>query len=94
MRFHVFHESRYHYSTPVYGMVMEARLQPCSDDAQFCRRYRLSVNPKTTVQEYTTFSDVAVQYWSMLKTSEVTVTAESIVDTHERPLLPVEAPPV
>src|SRR5579871_875706 len=93
MRLSVFHETRYRYSAPVYGMVMEARLQPCSDDSQFCRRYRLTVTPKTDVQEYTTFSDMAVQYWSLLKASEVTVTAESIVDTHERSLLPVESPP-
>src|SRR6266849_142826 len=93
MPLNVFHDSRYVYSAPVYGMVVEVRLRPCSDDYQFCQRYRLTVNPKTAIQEYTTFTDLTVHYWSLLKASEVTITAESVVDTHERPLTAVEAPP-
>src|SRR5579859_6635589 len=93
MRLHVLHETHYFYNAPVYGMMMEARLRPCSDDTQFCQRHRLVVSPKTTIQEYNTFSDLTVHYWSLLKATQVIVISESVVDTHPRLLNDVEAPP-
>jgi transglutaminase-like putative cysteine protease len=93
MRLHIYHETHYCYSIPVYGMVMEARLRPCNDDYQFCHRYRLNISPKSALQEYTMFSDTSVYYWSLLKVHEVSVISESVVETRERPLLPIQVPP-
>ncbi len=93
MRLRVCHETIYHYAEPVHAITMEARLQPCSDNLQNCLRFRLSVTPKTAIQEYLTYTDVTVHHWTILKAQEVRVVAESIVETRERSLLPIEAPP-
>jgi transglutaminase-like putative cysteine protease len=94
MRLRVLHETRYAYSSPVHAVAMEARLQPCNDEYQSRQRYRLVVSPKTPIEEYSTFSDLQVFYWTMLKASEIHVVSESIVDVRERPLLAVSVPPV
>jgi transglutaminase-like putative cysteine protease len=94
MRLRVLHETHYSYSAPVHALAMEARLQPCHDDFQSCQRYRLTITPRTDIQQYTTFSDLTVHYWTLLKAAEVDVVSESMVDTRERPLLPIEAPPI
>jgi transglutaminase-like putative cysteine protease len=73
---------------------MEARLQPCNDEYQSCQRYRLVVSPKSLIEEYNTFSDIHVQYWTLLKASEVQIMSESVVDVRERPLTPIDVPPV
>ena len=93
MRLHILHETRYTYNIPVHAVAMEARLQPCNDDYQFCHRYRLIVTPRTSVQTYTTFSDVIVHYWTLLKATEIVVLSESEVEIRERPLAPVPTPP-
>jgi transglutaminase-like putative cysteine protease len=79
---------------PVHALAMEARLQPCNDGFQSCQRYRLTITPRTEIQQYTTFSDLTVYYWTLLKAAEVVVVSESMVDTRERPLLAIEAPPL
>src|SRR4051812_31062672 len=93
MRLRVLHETHFSYSTAIHGVAMEARLRPCNDDHQFCQRYRLSISPKATVEEYSTFADLPVAYWTILKTTDVDIVSESIVDVHERPLVAVEVPP-
>ncbi len=94
MRFQVHHETHYTYSQPVHAVAMEARLQPCNDEYQNRQRYKLLVSPKAPIEEYTTFSDVQVRYWTLLKATEVHILAESIVDVHERPLTASNVPPV
>jgi transglutaminase-like putative cysteine protease len=93
MRLRVCHETHYRYPEPVHAITMEARLQPCSDNLQTCLRFRLNVTPKTAIQEYMTYTDVTVHHWTILKAEEVRVIAESIVETRERSLLPLEATP-
>ena len=93
MRLHILHETRYTYNVPVHAVAMEARLQPTNDDFQFCHRYRLVVSPRTSIQTYTTFSDVIVHYWTLLKATEVVILSESEVEVHERPLMALDAPP-
>ncbi len=93
MRFQILHDTHYTYSEPVHALAMEARLQPCNDDYQFCQRYRLIMSPKASMEEYNTFSDLRVQYWTLLKASEVHIVSESVVDVRERPLIAIEAPP-
>lgn len=94
MRFRVIHETHYVYSSPVHAVAMEARLQPCNDEYQSRQRYRLRVSPKTLVEEYSTFSDIQVHYWTLLKASEVHIASESVVDVRERPLTPIQVQPV
>jgi transglutaminase-like putative cysteine protease len=93
MRLRVCHETLYRYPEPVHAITMEARLQPCSDNLQNCLRFRLSVTPKTAIQEFLTYTDVTVHHWTILKAQEVRVLADSVVETRERSLLPIEAPP-
>jgi transglutaminase-like putative cysteine protease len=94
VRLQVLHETHYIYSSPVHAVAMEARLQPCNDEYQSRQRYRLTITPKTAIEEYTAFSDIQVQYWTLLKASELDVVSESVVDIHERPLLPIQVPPI
>src|SRR5262245_56039791 len=94
MRFRVLHETVYQYSEPVHALAMEARLQPCNDEFQSRQRYKLVVTPKAPIEEYTTFSDVQVRYWTLLKATEVRIVSESLVDVRERPLTEIEVPPV
>ena len=93
MRLQVIHDTHYVYDHPVHAVAMEARLQPCNDEYQSRQRYRLAIVPKAPIEEYTTFSDLVVQYWTVLKASEVRIVSESIVDVRERPLTPIEVPP-
>ena len=94
MRLKVVHETLYSYSVPIHALAMESRLQPCNDAYQSCQRYRLSVTPRTPIEQYTTFNDLIVSYWMLLKASEVHVVSESFVEIRQRPLIPVESPPV
>jgi transglutaminase-like putative cysteine protease len=94
MRFRVLHETHYVYSEPVHALAMEARLQPCNDEYQSRQRYKLAITPKAPIEEYTTFSDVQVRHWTLLKASEVHIVSESMVDVRERPLTAIEVPPV
>src|SRR5258708_32993070 len=93
MRLRVLHETHYVYSNPVRAVAMEARLQPCNDEYQSRQRYRLQVTPRTQIEEYTTFSDLLVQHWTLLKADELHVVSESVVDIRQRPLLPIQVPP-
>src|ERR1041385_7517104 len=94
MRFQVVHETQYIYSQPVHAVAMEARLQPCNDEYQNRQRYKLLISPKAPIDEYTTFSDLHVRYWTLLKAAEVNILSEGIVDIHERPLTVISVPPV
>jgi transglutaminase-like putative cysteine protease len=93
MRLLILHETVYRYSEPVHAIAMEARLRPCDDGYQNNQRYRLTVSPKTAIYEYSAFSDITIQHWSILKSDEVRVVAESIVSTRERSLTAIESPP-
>src|SRR5258708_27044840 len=93
MRLRVLHETHYVYSNPVRAVAMEARLQPCNDEYQSRQRYRLQITPRTQIEEYTTFSDLLVQHWTLLKAEELHVVSESVVDVRERPLLPIQVAP-
>lgn len=93
MRVRVCHETLYHYQDPVHAVAMEARLQPCSDNLQNCLRFRLNVSPKVAVNEFNNFADVTIHHWTILKAQEIRIVAESVVDTRERSLLPLESPP-
>jgi len=93
MHLRVLHDTLYRYSEPVHAVAMEARLQPASDNMQNCLRYRLTVSPKAAVGEYTTYAELVVEHWTILRAEEVRVTAESVVETRERSLIPIEAPP-
>src|SRR5258707_14352821 len=94
MRLQVTHETRYVYSTPVHALAMEARLQPCNDQYQSRQHFRLNISPKTAVEEYTAFTDILVQYWTLLKASGADILSESVVDIYERPLTAIHIPPL
>ncbi len=94
MRLQVTHETHYIYSTPVHALAMEARLQPCNDQYQSRQQFRLMISPKTAIEEYTTFNDMQVQYWTLLKASEADIVSESVVDIYERPLTAIDVAPL
>jgi len=94
MRLRVLHETHYVYSNLVRAVAMEARLQPCNDEYQSRQRYRLQITPRTQIEEYTTFSDLLVQHWTLPRAEELHVVSESVVDVRERPLLPIQVPPL
>src|SRR5258708_13264800 len=93
MRCGVPHERHYVYRQPVHAVAMEARLQPCNDEYQSRQRYRLYVSPKASTEEYNSFSDITVQYWTLLKAIEVHVVSESVADVRDRPLITINAAP-
>jgi transglutaminase-like putative cysteine protease len=89
MRYTVRHVTRFSYETPISESVMEARMQPRSDEFQRCLHFALTTTPQARVMTYPDHDGNAVHHFDIpARHSRLVVTAEALVDAMERAPLP------
>jgi len=83
------HVTRYRYSAPVRENVMEVRMQPRSEGGQRCFQFKLAVTPRATTQAHRDYLGNIVHNFDIpRKHVQLTVTAESVVETQPPDALP------
>ena len=89
MRYTVRHVTRFTYETPVTESVMEARMQPRSDQFQRCVHFALTTMPQARVMTYPDHDGNAVHHFDIpTRHSRLVLTAEALVDSIDREPLP------
>jgi transglutaminase-like putative cysteine protease len=88
MRYSIRHITRFTYESPITESVMEARMQPRTDDLQRCLQFSLVTNPSSRVITYWDHDNNVVHHFNIPgHHSRLTVTAEALVEcTAMRPL--------
>ncbi len=94
MKLHVLHRTRFKYGANVHESFNEARLQPTSAGAQVCHSFVLKVLPTTRLSHYLDFNLNCVHLFEINQPhSELTVEANAVVTTGDKPALPPELTP-
>jgi transglutaminase-like putative cysteine protease len=89
MRYSIRHITRFTYDSPITESVMEARMQPRSDDCQRCLHFALTTTPDSRVMVYQDHEGNTVHHFDIpARHSRLTVTAEAIVECLPRKPLP------
>ncbi len=93
MSYHIRHITRYRYSAPIRESIMEARMQPRSDDNQHCSDFRLDVVPRARPTCYHDHLGNVVHHFDIPgEHQELYLLAESTVDVNPLPALPAALP--
>ncbi len=93
MYFSIQHQTRFRYDSPVCESLMELRMQPRSEGRQRCLGYMIKVNPKARVLQYRDHLGNYVHHFSVApKHTQLLITTESTVETHEADALPATLP--
>lgn len=94
MKLHVLHRTRFKYGANVHESFNEARLQPVTAGAQVCHSFVLKVLPASRLSHYLDFHLNYVHLFEISQPhTELTVEANSVVTTGDRPALPPEVTP-
>lgn len=94
MKLHVLHRTRFHYGANVHESFNEARLQPMSTGAQTCQSFVLKILPTSRLSHYLDFYLNVVHLFEISQPHlELTVEANSVVVTGDRPSLDPAAAP-
>lgn len=89
MYYTIRHITRFRYSTPISESIMEVRIQPRSDGNQRCLDFRLHTSPRARIMTYRGEFGNRVQHFDVPNFhSQLTITAESLVDVTAPPPLP------
>ncbi|HNP84710.1 MAG: transglutaminase family protein [Chloroflexi bacterium SZAS-1] len=92
MKLHIEHETVFHYNEPVCEAVGEVRLQPYDHDGQWLINFRLALDPPTGFERITDRFGNAIHCYSVLPPHhQLTITAQSLVETSNTPLLAATA---
>lgn len=87
MRFRIQHRTLYAYQSPASESFMEARLTPPSEGRQTLLERSLRIEPEARVHRYDDYFGNAVEHFSIPhRHAELSLVAESLVDTHPEPL--------
>jgi transglutaminase-like putative cysteine protease len=82
MHYTIRHTTRFRYDTPISESIMEVRMQPRSEGNQYCLDFRLSTSPHTNVMTYRGEFGNRVHHFDIPNShAQLTITAESLVDT-------------
>ncbi|MDQ3248670.1 MAG: transglutaminase family protein, partial [Chloroflexota bacterium] len=89
MLYTIRHITRFKYSAPIHENVVEVRMQPRSDDYQYCHRFQLQVRPQPRIASYQDYLGNGVHHFNIpgLHT-ELTISAEAEVRVTPPPPLP------
>jgi transglutaminase-like putative cysteine protease len=94
MKLHVLHRTRFKYEGSVRDSFNEARLQPVTTGPQTCHSFLLKIIPTSKLSHYLDFYFNCVHLFEIVQPhSELSVEANSVVTTGDRPVLPPEATP-
>lgn len=89
MYYTIRHITRFRYSTPISESIMEVRTQPRSEGNQFCLDFRLHTSPRTRILTYRGEFGNRVHHFDIPNFhSQLTITAESLVDVDTPPSIP------
>jgi transglutaminase-like putative cysteine protease len=89
MHYTIRHVTKFAYEAPISESVMEARMQPRSDQQQHCIRFGLSTSPSSRVRMYQDPDGNMVHHFNIpARHSLLTVTAEAFVECEPPPVLP------
>lgn len=89
MYYSVLHTTRFKYSAPIAENVMEVRLQPRTDDCQYCQSFHLDLRPRTRVQSFVDYLNNHVQNFDIAAAhNELVITTQSVVNVYTPPPLP------
>lgn len=81
MRYSIRHVTRFTYESPITESVMEARMQPRTDNIQRCLQFTLHTSPSSRVMEYRDHDHNVVHHFNIPgRHSRLTVTAEALVE--------------
>ena len=81
MRYSIRHITRFTYESPITESVMEARMQPRTDNIQRCLQFTLHTSPSSRVMEYRDHDHNVVHHFNIPgRHSRLTVTAEALVE--------------
>jgi transglutaminase-like putative cysteine protease len=84
MRIRVRHETRYHYDAPPTGVIQTLRLTPRNHEGQFVVDWRLEVSADCRLDEQEdAFGNIIHAFTADAPISELTVTADGVVDTQD-----------
>lgn len=88
MRYSIRHITRFTYESPITESVMEARMQPRTDNLQRCLQFSLLTNPSSRVMTYRDHDNNVVHHFNIPgRHARLTVTAEALVECQAmRPL--------
>jgi transglutaminase-like putative cysteine protease len=89
MRYSIRHVTRFTYESPITESVMDARMQPRTDNLQRCLQFVLLTAPSSKVMTYRDHDNNVVHHFNIPgRHSRLTVTAEALVECTARPPLP------
>ncbi|HEV2580899.1 MAG TPA: transglutaminase family protein [Ktedonobacteraceae bacterium] len=81
MYYTIRHTTRFRYSAPINESIMEVRMQPRSEDGQFCLDFHLHTSPRAQIMTYRGEFGNRVHHFDIPNShSQLTITAESLVD--------------
>ena len=94
MYYTIRHSTRFRYSTPISESIMEVRIQPRSEGNQRCLDFRLHTSPRARILTYRGEFGNRVQHFDVPNFhSQLTITAESLVDVAQPLSLPMSLTP-
>jgi transglutaminase-like putative cysteine protease len=81
MRYSIRHATRFNYESPITESVMEARMQPRTDNLQRCLQFALLTTPSARVMTYRDHDGNVIHHFNIPgRHSRLTVTAEALVE--------------
>jgi transglutaminase-like putative cysteine protease len=81
MRYSIRHVTRFTYDAPITESVMEARMQPRTDEDQRCLQFALTTTPDARVMMYRDHDGNTVHHFDIpARHSRLTVTADALVE--------------
>lgn len=90
MYYTIRHVTRFRYSAPISESIMEVRAQPRSEGNQHCVDFQLRTSPRSYVMSYRGDFGNRVHHFDIPNShSQLTITAESLVDMSAPPELPL-----
>ncbi len=90
MYYTIRHTTRFRYSKPISESIMEVRVQPRSESNQHCLDFHLHTSPRAYIMTYRGEFGNRVHHFDIPNShSQLTITAEALVDVTAPPPLPL-----
>lgn len=89
MYYSIQHTTRFHYSAPISESIMSVRMQPRSENNQYCRRFELTINPRAHVFHYRDHLGNTIHHFDVPRLhTQLNITAKALVEMSPIPLVP------
>jgi transglutaminase-like putative cysteine protease len=89
MYYTIRHTTRFRYSAPISESIMEVRIQPRSEDHQYCLDFQLRTTPRANIMNYRGEFGNRVHHFNIPNShNQLTIIAEALVDVNAPAPLP------